>query len=1432
MFHIIQSNDTDRLVNHLIDFYKKNDEQDDLAHLIFTPFTVIVPSMVLGDWLTKTVASRVGISTLFTAEFWGRYQWEMIKTVLGLDAQANPADALFVPEVAVLSASIMRWRIFGFVMDEFHKHSSLILSDDAHPLHFLVKPLYDDTQGLPEHRLWQACDELSRLYVRYLTHRPEWLMAWSEGVSLAQMVSEMMDEKQRLDEVFGATSFKMTSESQADNANDDNDSQNEENNIKGESDEEGSTPAWLRQHYLDLERLLGYLWSGLFGETYRYRLALEERFWQVLSGKKDAKGDNHEDKLSTQAICALPKALYLFTVQQIPKAELEFLKQLSLYLDVVLLHFNPSMMFWADIVDRQWLKTQQIIRPHMVYLKDYGHGLLSRLGKESRDTFAMLADLSGGEHHQRWQVRWQDDFHEAANGTKQALPNLLQGLKSDILMLHQEHDSKKQAGGQILTTLLDEIWNDTQFDDEQLAQKSRPKTPLTLDMGADMSSLSIHACHSLKRQLEIARLMIAKYLNDNPKRSLADVVVLLPDIVSSEDIIRSVFPVGRGVDGLNLPIKITGTPDRSIDELMRAIMGFYVLLGEPSSRFGAEDVYEWLLIPALYESFGLSFEEMKRGIDLLRQAGFRRGFDERHLSETLHVDDSDYRYTFSHALDRLVLGLLAPAKNPSHALYPFAWHQGVFTEASLPLMGVSLSDEPIIDALTIIHVGLSANRHLLTKVDSVERLLNHIEDDVITPYFGRLYDSVAMRAIFKTKNTMMSSLRANKYYHRHLSVGQQSVTHAIQGGDIYLSMKFVLESLTEAVKAQAISAEPSEVITFARFGALRSIPFGLTVMLDMNLSAFPRQDRAVRLDLMRAGIRQLGDRYNEDDDNGAFLDALLCTRDACLIFYQGLSADGHTKLLPASVVGELIEFFKTEAQWSQDNLGKDWQEQHEAGEISTLIAQLMPALIEDYLITYHDATFFDKSVYYQDEKPHTSSDDLVEQLKAYLGGRLFALKQRQKQALPPPLLWQQIRQTLDAPKTKPQSSSTLINQHEIIALAQLLLQSLDCHDDETLSHHVQKICRLYELTLPTSIHGDELIYRVKNFAKTYLKGKAKMQESDTLHEQNEPLALDALGHYRMNELFIGAASLGLFDGLHETVTSLDVPLLSVLDDMTNQDSIQAKHDIIGAMQALYYGDLLPAGQLRLSTPDEYFTYFRGRASEFMSVLEGLKQNSTYEALGAEILSNGHYLTPTTDQHMTLCSADIEVGITANLPDDTRKVWLNILPNAARAEHLFRFFVKHLLWQATSNQNKLSIWQFDKASEEVGFTGKIFAVVGISQFTAKAYLLNLIMLSDIAQKTPIIMTHRDGFNHIRQQSKEGFKLNPKLFEHWMGSAYEMIYDNDSRHESWQLLLQGSDPYQALVAYLPLATPLYQLMNQHLISIDVTAKTIAKEKRDNT
>lgn len=84
---------------------------------------------------------------------------------------------------------------------------------------------------------------------------------------------------------------------------------------------------------------------------------------------------------------------------------------------------------------------------------------------------------------------------------------------------------------------------------------------------------------------------------------------------------------------------------------------------------------------------------------------------------------------------------------------------------------------------------------------------------------------------------MKSSIKANRFYH--------------QDSDIQLSLAFVLESIGEAVKTQQISSEPASAITFGRFGSLRSINFGLVIMLDMNIGVFPRSESVNRLDLAK-----------------------------------------------------------------------------------------------------------------------------------------------------------------------------------------------------------------------------------------------------------------------------------------------------------------------------------------------------------------------------------------------------------------------------------------------------------------------------------------------------------------------------------------------------------------------------------------------------
>ena len=859
MFTIIQSHRTENLVDELLVQYQSKNQS------VFAPFIVIVPSMVLGDWLDKTIASRAGISTLVRTKFWGQYQWTLMQDVLSrhnayLLQADHSAKTLNVPDVAVLSPTVMQWRLFGYLT----YYQAAIIKDEKHAVYPLLSSLIDapkqslrpdnrqtnrqSSQQINESqdkaqqdaRIWQLASDLARVFNRYLTHREDWLALWSDNKPLN--IEEMIAGKDELSLRFDKYAR--------------------------------ATPDWLVAHYAELEAAQRFLWLQLFADVHLHRVALEKTFWSALKGNK------------ADERAQLPKVLRIFTIQQLPQTELNFLQHLSEYMDITLLHYNPSKLFWADIVDKSWLQRQQIINPESVFLRDYGHSLLSRLGKQSRDTFAMLANLSGNEQYQdaadqNVLVEWQDNFndtssmginhkltdnphHTGALNSPQNSPSLLRRLQKDVLML-DETATQKTAAAKVSQAVSQQIA--LAFEDEEKPQTTPWYEDAALEnkrfekdrfwaMSSQDNSLSIHSCHSLQRQLEVLRIMIGRWLNEpvpsnEKKRHISDIVVLLPDVERHHALISSIFVSGKGQDGLTLPAKVTGVVDADIRQLWDAIIGFYKLLGSHSARFEAAEVLDWLMLPPLFESFGLTHEQMSRGCDLLVEAGFIRGFDESHLKQTLDGNDYDYRFSFAQALDKLTLGLVMPEASLSDCLYPIKqneWPSTALPERSIPLSQVSLNDAMIVEALCRIYAGLAARRDDHTHKMKAEDWLDQIESQVIHRYFGDVDQTRTMRAIYNAMNGFKSSLRANRHYKQYSNGDSSSkeVEQRLAGVEqLPLKLGFMLDSIEAELESQQVSAEPTGVITFGRFGALRNVPFNLVVMLNMNLSgvscARPRQ---------------------------------------------------------------------------------------------------------------------------------------------------------------------------------------------------------------------------------------------------------------------------------------------------------------------------------------------------------------------------------------------------------------------------------------------------------------------------------------------------------------------------------------------------------------------------------------------------------------
>ncbi len=1316
MFTIVQSHRTENLVDQLLVQYQSKNQP------VFEPFIVIVPSMVLGDWLDKTIASRAGISTLVRTKFWGQYQWTLMQDVLSrhnayLLETDSEATTLNVPEVAVLSPTVMQWRLFGYLT--YYQES--IIKDEKHPVNPLLASLIDEPQeegvqqdnvrqdslrqdkAQQDARIWQLASDLARVFNRYLTHREDWLALWSHNKPLN--VDDLIADKDALSLRFDKYAR--------------------------------DTPEWLVAHYVELEVAQRFLWSHLFADVHQYRVALENIFWSALK----------DNKANEQA--QLPRVLRIFTIQQLPQTELDFLQNLSQYMDITLLHYNPSKLFWADIVDKSWLQRQRIINPESVFLRDYGHSLLSRLGKQSRDTFAMLANLSGNEQHKDTWVNWQDNFDDGFdNGTgrsfdgnaddigsdidnidsaqnAQNTPSLLRRLQNDVLMLDEKSTQQataakvSQAINKQIVSGVDQENQETPWYEDEVLENKRFEKDRFWAISSEDNSLSIHSCHSLQRQLEVLRIMIGRWLNEpvkfgEKKRHISDIVVLLPDVERHHALIGSIFVSGKGQDGLTLPAKVTGVVDADIRQLWEAIIGFYKLLGSHNARFETAEVLDWLMLPPLFESFGLTHEQMSRGCDLLVEAGFIRGFDELHLKQTLDSNDYDYRFSFAQALDRLTLGLIMPEAKLSDCLYPIDqddWPTTAMAEMSLPLPQVSLNDAMIVEALCRIYTGLVERRNDHTQKMKAEDWLDQIETQVIHRYFGDVDQTRTMRAIYNAMNGFKSSLRANRHYRQYANDTSDNteVEQKLAGVEqLPLKLSFMLDSIEDELESQQVSAEPTGVITFGRFGALRNVPFELVVMLNMDISEFPGRDRDNRYDLIKATKSRRGDRVSEDDDNGAFLDAMLCARSACWIFYNGQSVTDTHEHLPANPVSELLQFLQGEVQWQVSSLEALETLPDNIDSTTESLKRYLPKLIKQWLVTEHPALPFHDSLFeteiennaiadqgtnlsglnlnqsdtagdMQSHPKNDSSANMTDELDAILNTAMRKTKLAQKKQFPPAPLWQAVFNTLkDRTFSQHSPLVDLPTNAQYESIAQVLGQGLGQMgqvDNQTLSALVDMLAldsisedsvsdvndvsnssdatvALTQTMFDTVFNIGEidvegrLAYQVRHPAKAFLRTqKVHVVQGEQAMAHQEPLFLDSLTSYQIKAHLI-----------HEMATDAADKNMGKTAEPNSQ--------------ILMYQNIIPAGVARQTTIPNQKQKLQQQCLEFKEQLitngfdDAVQVNMTHDGEEDSILQ---LLTPTTEHPVQIELAAVLNGINKapSCQADTHKnadSLLTLLPN--------------------------------------------------------------------------------------------------------------------------------------------------------------------------
>jgi len=400
-------------------------------------------------------------------------------------------------------------------------------------------------------------------------------------------------------------------------------------------------------------------------------------------------------------------------------------------------------------------------------------------------------------------------------------------------------------------------------------------------------TLVFHSAHTLARQVQILRDEILAAMDRDPTLQPRDFLVMCADVEATAPLVQAIFGMeqdrkGRlkvhdpGPDLPRIPVGIADMRPRDANPVAHAALQLMKLA---RGRFRAGEVLDFLALNPVCEKAGLDHDDIDRLSLLLEDAGARHGVDEGHRA----ADGlpAERRFTWEHALDRLVFGAASSSWAPPD-----------------PIFGIAprLLEDPEDSR----RVGLFA-AFFETLREACARIRGAPFHEPCTPertarsparWLEDLSDAVpSVVAITEKRSWQWEQVLA--------ALADLSSTPAGEPDARPLDL-WTLEAWLEAALESGVRVHGllQGGINFAGLVPMRTIPFRVVALLGLDEENFPRKGHRASFDLL--GLHPApGDRNPRSEDRLLLLEALLSARDRLWVFWNGRGVrDNQDRPLP------------------------------------------------------------------------------------------------------------------------------------------------------------------------------------------------------------------------------------------------------------------------------------------------------------------------------------------------------------------------------------------------------------------------------------------------------------------------------------------------------------------------------------------------------